>query len=264
VPRRGGPPLYAAVPSSLPGRPRGAYDDRMDAQSSPATTRPRQSRSRRWGDLLLIAGGLVLSYPFWSGAYASYQQARLSEGYAARAAAFTAAARAETHTLAQLHDPTVRLRALADLFARRVRVGDPVGRLRIPRLAVNVLVIQGTRGAQSLASESDSGLLRSAPVHYGNTPFPGQGEPFAVAGHRTTYGAPFYRLGELRRGDAIIVDTPYGRFTYAVVKLTRVLPSDVSVLYDRGYALVLTTCDPPYSASHRLIVWARETGCTLK
>jgi len=220
--------------------------------------------SRRLGDLLLIAGGLVLSFPFWSGAYASYRQDRLGEAYSARAVAFTAAARAESATLAQLHDPAVRMRALADLFARRVRVGEAIARLRIPRIGVNVLVTQGSAGAKSLASESDGGLLRSAPVHYGVTPFPGQGEPFAVAGHRTTYGAPFYRLGELKAGDAIVVDTPYGRFTYAVAKLTRVPPTDVSVLYDRGYALVLTTCDPPYSASHRLIVWAKATGFTFK
>ena len=93
-------------------------------------------------------------------------------------------------------------------------------------------------------------------MHYAVTPLPGVGDPFAVAGHRTTYGAPFYRLDKLERGDAIIVDTPYARFRYAVAKTTVVLPTDVGVLFDRGYGLVLTTCTPPYSASHRLIVWA--------
>ena len=67
-----------------------------------------------------------------------------------------------------------------------------------------------------------------------------------------------------RRGDPIVVDTPYARFTYRVARLTTVLPSDVGVIYDRGYGLVLTTCTPPYSASHRLVVWATAAGFRLK
>ena len=69
-------------------------------------------------------------------------------------------------------------------------------------------------------------------------------------------GAPFYKLDKLRKGDPIFVDTPYARFRYAVAKTTTVDPTDVGVLSDRGYGLVLTTCTPPYSAAHRLIVWA--------
>ena len=97
----------------------------------------------------------------------------------------------------------------------------------------------------------------SGPVHYAVTPLPGAGEPFAVAGHRTTYGAPFYKLDRLRAGDPIYVDTPYARFRYSVVKTTTVDPKDIGVLSDRGYGLVLTTCTPPYSAAHRLVVWAK-------
>jgi sortase A len=93
-------------------------------------------------------------------------------------------------------------------------------------------------------------------VHYGNTPLPGEGEPFAVAGHRTTYGAPFNRLDALEEGDPIFVETPYATFRYSVAKTTEVMPDDTAVLRDRGYALVLTTCTPLYSASRRLIVWA--------
>jgi sortase A len=93
-------------------------------------------------------------------------------------------------------------------------------------------------------------------VHYGNTPLPGVGEPFAVSGHRTTYGAPFFKLDKLRKGDPIYVETPYARFRYKVAKTTVVDPTDIGVLEDRGYGLVLTTCTPPYSAAHRLIVWA--------
>ncbi len=132
-----------------------------------------------------------------------------------------------------------------------------MGRLRIPAIQVSRLIQHGVRGSQSLDPDGDRELLRNGPVHYGNTPLPGAGEPFAIAGHRTTYGAPFNRLGELQPGDVISVDTPYARFRYTVKKTTVVDPTDTSVLIDRGYSLVLTTCTPMYSASHRLIVWAQ-------
>ena len=118
------------------------------------------------------------------------------------------------------------------------------------------LVQQGVGGRRGLDPDGDRSLLRNGPVHYALTPLPGAGEPFAVAGHRTTYGAPFYELDKLREGDPIYVDTPYAKFRYAVAKTTTVDPTDISVLSDRGYGLVLTTCTPPYSAAHRLIVWA--------
>ena len=80
---------------------------------------------------------------------------------------------------------------------------------------MNRVVVQGSTGSRSLSPASDTAYLRGGPVHYGVTPLPGAGEPFAVAGHRTTYSAPFYSLNVLRRGDTIVVDTPYGRFVYS-------------------------------------------------
>ena len=115
---------------------------------------------------------------------------------------------------------------------------------------------RGWEAARDSTPAETASLLRNGPVHYALTPLPGAGEPFAVAGHRTTYGAPFYELDKLREGDPIYVDTPYAKFRYAVAKETTVDPTDISVLNDRGYGLVLTTCTPPYSAAHRLIVWA--------
>lgn len=239
-----------------PGR--AAYHHRMTAR------RKTRGRTRLAADLLLVVGGLVLAFPFWSSAYTHYQQGRLSDAYTARVAAFDATARAVSSTPAVQRDPAQRMRRLAGEFRRQTKPGDPVGRLLIPRIGVDEVVTQGSTGAGSLSPHSDVGYLRGGPVHYGVTPLPGLGNPFAVAGHRTTFGAPFYRLGELRRGDRIIVRTPYGRFTYRVAKLTRVRPSDVSVLADRGYGLVLTTCDPPYSARQRLIVWGRSAGFSFR
>ena len=215
---------------------------------------------RRWmrlaGDLLLIVGGLVLAYPFWSAAYAQAQQSRLDSAYREQSAVFAAGVIASADTRPRDIPDDELVRRLAVRFGRGLKAGDPIGRLRIPRIGLDRLVQQGVGGRLALDPDGDRDLLRSGPVHYAVTPLPGAGEPFAVAGHRTTYGAPFSKLDRLEKGDVIRVDTPYARFRYAVAKTTTVLPSDVGVLLDRGYALVLTTCTPPYSASHRLIVWA--------
>ena len=217
---------------------------------------PRQGRLlRRAGNLLLITGGLVLAYPFWSSGYASIQQSRLSNSYKAEVKAFADQLRLNANGLTQPDRPAARMQALAKLFASTLSPGKPVGRLKIPRIGLNSVVLQGKGGAANLTPEADTPYLRSGPVHYGMTPLPGEGEPFAVAGHRTTYAAPFYSLDKLRPGDPIYVETPYGRFTYSVAKTTVVDPNDTTVLIDRGYALVLTTCTPPYSAAHRLVVW---------
>jgi sortase A len=225
---------------------------------TPVSTRARIAR--RSGSLLMIVGGLVLAYPFWSAAYTHFAQEQLAKSYRAESSHFATQVERRKSTLAPAADAATRLRSLAALFAASLKPGDPVGHMIIPRLGMNRVILQGVGGSAGLTPGGDAPYLRSGPVHYGTTPLPGAGEPFAIAGHRTTFAAPFYNLNELRRGDQIFVDTPYARFTYTVSKLTTVLPTDVTVLYDRGYGLVLTTCTPRYSASHRLIAWALLTG----
>ena len=228
----------------------------------------RSGRSRwvrRLADILLIAGGLVLAYPFWSAGFAQVQQTRLDATYRDRSADFSTLAAANAEARPRAVPKAEIVRRLAVLYGRGLDAGDPIGRLRIPLLDLDRLVQQGARGSTSLDPDTDRALLRNGPVHYGLTPLPGAGEPFAVAGHRTTYGAPFYKLDRLKRGDRIFLDTPYARFRYEVAKTTVVKPDDVGVLRDRGYGLVLTTCTPPYSASHRLVVWAAlERATPLK
>jgi sortase A len=227
----------------------------MDEAGEDKKTQPRQRRSRfvrRLADVLLIAGGLVLAYPFWSAGYAQVQQGRLDEAYKQQTASFARAAANDTRSRTVPRAEVVR--RLAVRYRRQLQAGDPIGRLKIPAIGLNRLVQQGVSG-EGLDPTGDISLLRAGPVHYAVTPLPGAGEPFAVAGHRTTYGAPFNTLDRLKRGDTIYVDTPYARFKYEVAKTSVVLPDDVGVLADRGYDLVLTTCTPLYSASHRLIVW---------
>ena len=229
----------------------------MHVETAPPACGGRRShRLRLAGDLLLIVGGLLLAYPFWSAAYAQVQQSRLDSTYREQSAAFVETITATVDTRPRGLSDEQLLRRLAARFERSLKPGEPIGRLRIPRIGVNRLVQQGVGGRLAMDPDGDRSLLHSGPVHYAVTPLPGAGEPFAVSGHRTTYGAPFYKLDKLRKGDPIFVETPYGKFRYAVAKTTTVSPSDVGVLRDRGYGLVLTTCTPPYSAKQRLIVWA--------
>ena len=138
--------------------------------------------------------------------------------------------------------------ALASLSARRTKIGDAFGRIRIPALDRRYAVIEG----------ADVPRLRTGPGHYEDTPFPGQRGTVGIAGHRTTYGAPFRRLDRLRPGNRIVVTMPYGRFTYRVERTRAVFPTEVwvkrTVSYDR---LIVSASHPPYSARQRLVVFAR-------
>jgi sortase A len=141
-----------------------------------------------------------------------------------------------------------RIAYLARRERRRVGGGDAIGRIEIPRLGASYTVVQGT----------DEVDLEAGPGHYPSTALPGMGRTVAIAGHRTTYLAPFRYLNDLRPGDRITVTMPYGRFTYVVQGLKIVQPTDVAVIDDVGYErLVLSACTPLYSAAQRLIVFAR-------
>ena len=125
--------------------------------------------------------------------------------------------------------------------------GTVVARIQIPKIGVDQYVVMGT-------SESD---LDKGPGHYIGTALPGQAGNVAIAGHRTTQGAPFNRLGDLAKSDKIILTTTSGEVLNYVVSGTPVAvsPSDVAVLNDFGdNRVTLTTCNPEYSATQRLIV----------
>ncbi len=233
-------------------------------QEEPGRSARRRRLIRRASSVLVVVGGIVLAYPFWSGAYAWVHQGTLDRQLIAESQSFHEEFSAEIEAAQRLRNREARLQRLAEAFGERLRVGRPVGRLTIHRIGLDKPVLEGARKPLSLARDTDQDLLRMAPVHYGLTPLPGAGQPFAVAGHRTTYGAPFLHVDELRRGDTIVVTTPYARLRYVVARKTVVKPSNVTVLYDRGYDLVLTTCHPPYSAKSRLIVWGKLQGFVFR
>jgi sortase A len=126
--------------------------------------------------------------------------------------------------------------------------GDPVGQIRIPRIGVNLIFVQGT-------ARDD---LSKGPGHYPASPLPGQLGNAAIAGHRTTHGKPFYNLNELKPGDDIFIDTMYGHYDYRVTSQQIVAPTDVAVVGPTPDAqLTLTTCNPRYSARQRLVIHAK-------
>lgn len=129
--------------------------------------------------------------------------------------------------------------------------GQPVAIIDIPEIGVDKVVVQGTSTAD----------LRQGPGHYPGTPLPGQPGNAAIAGHRTTYGAPFFDLDHLARGDVIVMTTAQGRFRYAVTSTLVVDPDDTAVVGPTPFAeLTLTTCNPRFSAAQRLVVHARLRG----
>lgn len=155
---------------------------------------------------------------------------------------------AEVEALERLPVDKDRAAFLARALKRRTEPGDAVGRVRIPEIGVSTVVVEGT----------DGGSLRRGPGHYPETPLPGVRGTVAVAGHRTTYGAPFRDLDKLEKRDEVAIEMPYGRFVYRVEESRIVEPSATYVTRRVGYdRLVLTACHPKYSAAQRIVIFAR-------
>jgi sortase A len=145
-------------------------------------------------------------------------------------------------------NPSLSLERRAASFRRRLRQGDAFGRIVIPRLGLASVVVQGTSRAD----------LARGPGHYRITSLPGLGGTVAIAGHRTTYLRPFRHIDQLRAGDRITLEMPYGTFTYVVYGHRIVDDRDWSIIRRRPWEkLVLSACHPLYSASHRYVVFAR-------
>lgn len=156
--------------------------------------------------------------------------------------------RSQRVSLQRLTGEEARVAYLAHQQQLRVPNGAAIGRLEIAELGASFDVVQGT----------NTGDLERGPGHYASTALPGEGQTVAIAGHRTTYLAPFRNLNELRRGDRIVLQMPYARFTYVVQGQRVVTPSAWWITRNVGYdRLVLSACNPLYSASQRIAVFAR-------
>lgn len=136
-------------------------------------------------------------------------------------------------------------------IARRMRedreIGAAIGRIRIERLGLDMVIVYGT----------DSASLRKGPGLDPRTFLPGERELAYIAGHRTTFGAPFAHIDRLRPGDRVVIEMPYGRFSYRVERSIIVPADDVARLHSRGTEeLALQACHPRFSARERYLVYA--------
>jgi sortase A len=157
----------------------------------------------------------------------------------------------QARVLRLLHARDARIAYLARTLRRRARDGQAVGRIRIPHIDASYVMVEGT----------DAASLRKGPGHYPATPYPGMPGTVAVAGHRTTYLAPFNKLDKLRRGDSVEIQMPYATVRYVVEQKRIVAPTALWVTKRVGYdRLVMTACHPKYSAARRIVVFARQVS----
>ena len=143
--------------------------------------------------------------------------------------------------------------------------GDPAFKLQIPAIDLTQVVVEGVGTDE----------LHKGPGHYPacrpgferplctefEEMWPGEDGRVIVSGHRTTYGAPFFNLDRLERGDEIVTTTQWGEYTYEVTKTEIVPPDSLAIAIQSDQPeLVLTTCNPKFSAAQRLIVYAELVG----
>src|SRR5262245_49872519 len=223
-------------------------------------SRPVRTAIGGVGRVLVTVGVLILlfvAYQLWgTGIYEARAQSDLESQFKRELAergrtTSTTSPGASTSTSSPTTTPGVELPPVpAD--------GDPVGEIKIDKIGVDKIVVEGTTVPD----------LRKGPGHYAGSPMPGQAGNAAIAGHRTTYGAPFGDLDQLSRGDRITVRTLTGTWIYVItddpfaVKPTQTDVLDASVDPATGQeaaTLTLTTCDPKYQATERLIVKAQLT-----
>jgi sortase A len=214
-------------------------------------------RTTRILSIMLITAGLTvlvdagLTY-FWqeplSAAYGAIKQGQAEDQLNQLESQYPTPA--DLAAISGVRGNAAKARVLADRFAPHLQEGHAFGRIKIDRIGLNMVVVQGTETAS----------LEKGPGHYKNTSIPGQRGTVAIAGHRTTYLAPFRHIDEIRNGDEIRLEMPYSAFTYTVLRHEVVDPSDIGILKPVGFPqLVLTACHPPYSAAHRYAIFAKLT-----
>jgi sortase A len=181
-----------------------------------------------------------------SAAYGTLQQARANDQLEELEGQFPA--EDDLAALGNARGDAARARILAQRFEAEISEGDAIGKIKIDRIDLDMVLMQGT----------DTSTLQQGPGHYSATPLPGQGGTVGIAGHRTTYLAPFRHIDEIEDGDEVRIELPYATFTYRVQRHEIVDDSDVGIIKPVGYErLVLTACHPLYSAAQRWAVFAK-------
>ncbi len=206
------------------------------------------------GTVLIVAGvlGLIWVAVVWrwqdpfTALYTHWKQRQLAHSYEKQFAAY--------QPLHNLDQRATRMAALRTIGreARRYRLhshrGEAIGRIRVPRLGLNMILVNGT----------DHDSLKKGPGRDLRTYMPGEGQLIYIAGHRTTYLAPFAHIDRLRPGDWVTLAVPYGTFTYRIFRHVIVPADDLAALRSHGREIVaLQACHPRFFASHRYIAYGR-------
>ena len=198
------------------------------------------------GVLMLADAGVTLAWQEPVSAFmAARDQGELEDELDAQASS----ALRDKELTASIRDVKRRIKRLAELDEKRTGNGEAVGKIVFPTLDRDYVFVQGT----------GLDVLRKGPGHYPATSFPGEGGTVAIAGHRTTYGAPFRNIDKLKPGQHIEIEMPYGTLEYKVEK-KQIVDPDATWVTDRvkgAERLVLSACHPLYSASQRIVVFAR-------
>jgi sortase A len=210
----------------------------------------------RFGTLLVVVGTILIAYAaatlFWrdpvTDVYNRWKQNQLTSDLEQAFEQYRASHRGSLAADGQRDAERAVAEAARD-FQKRLKLGQPLGRIVVPRLGLDAVFIHGTRWGPDLSR---------GPGHYPETEIPGLRKTVGIAGHRTTFGAPFRKIDKLRRGDPIVLELAYGTFRYRVFTHEIVKSNDWSVIRDRGFdTVMLSACHPLYSSKQRWIVYAR-------
>ncbi|HVR12595.1 MAG TPA: class D sortase, partial [Gaiellaceae bacterium] len=209
----------------------------------------------RIGTFLLVVGFGVLAWaatvylwkdPFTT-AYTAYEQRKLESSLDRRFETWKPARHPASHATAQPKPQIDDVRSEARRFRLESHEGDAIAKLKIPRIHLDAVVVNGTGTAD----------LRRGPGRHLETYMPGERQLVYIAGHRTTYGAPFGDIDKIRPGDLITASLPYATVTYRVTGHRIVDDNDLSVLKTHHREqLVLQACHPRFFASERYLVYA--------
>jgi sortase A len=210
------------------------------------------------GTVMIVAGALTLVWaivvwrwedPF-TGLYTHWQQHRLAQSYDSFAAQWPSQIEADPSDA----DLRAQVAREATRYRRATHAGQAIGRIVIGRIGLKMIVVDGT----------DHDSLRKGPGRDLRTYMPGENRLVYIAGHRTTYLAPFSHIEEIRRGDTIRLELPYATFVYRAIGHEIVPADDLAALHSPRHELLrLQACHPRFFASHRYLVDARLVSVRL-
>lgn len=188
----------------------------------------------KWGD------PVTSLYTRWKQHDLAQDYDRIADRYAVTAGSTTSAASSQR-----------AVHAAASRFRKAATEGEPIGRIKVKRLGLDMILVNGT----------DTSSLRTGPGRDLHTFMPGEGQLVYIAGHRTTYGAPFAHIDRLEAGDRIVLEMPYANAVYRVTRHVIVPADDIARLESHGREEVaLQACHPRFSAKERYIVYAKPVA----